>query len=247
MKTIMCAEYCSVEQAAKGMAVMDGPINPVNATRTERVQGTANLPVDPQKLAALRAKLQLPPLPAQSGGALGADQVIISEMGKALCRFAQTLEHDPQMLASFTSNLPAALRETVLNPPNGQPVNYDAALQLCMALYGPEVTARASAYGRNRKRRIDRFDYYRALMEHFGLQYDGNAPDTGEDSGSLWDRFLNRLRTMLSQPEQAEEKPTDKPVQGSGSETEKAAGDAEKLPAPGENPPTPPDLPRLWP
>lgn len=225
---------------------MDGPITPVNTVRTERVQGTNNLPVDPRKLAALREKLQLPNLPAQANGELGTDQVVISEVGKALCRFAQTLERDPEMLAAFTSNLPAALREAVLSPPGGeQPVNYDAALQLCMALYGPEVLARASVYGRNRKRQVNRFDYYRALMEHFGLQYDGDAPDAEEDGQSLWNRFMHRLRSMIPQPGKEETPAPEEAPQDTPPASEQAK--AETQPA-GQTPDAPPkELPRLWP
>lgn len=226
---------------------MDGPITPVNTVRTERVQGTGNLPVDPQKLAALRAKLQLPDMPVQAGGELGTDQVIISEMGKALCRFAQTLERDTQMLAAFTSSLPGALREAVLNPSNGRPVNYDAALQLCMALYGPEVMARAATYGSNRERRVDRFDYYRALMEHFGLQYDGDAPDAEEDGRSLWDRFLHRLRSMMPQPDKEEpslpQEAPPEPEQPSDA-GQADVGDRHET---GQTQPEPEGLPRLWP
>lgn len=188
---------------------MEGPITPVNAPRTERVQGAVHTPLDPQKLAALRTKLELPPPPAvdQAGSELGADQVIISEMGKALCRFAQTLERDPGMLAAFTAGLPPALQQAA-QAQTGRPVDYDMALQLCMALYGPEVQARAAAYGRDRARRIDRYDYYRALMEHFGLQYDGDAPDADGEGGSLWDRFMSRLRAMVSGGEPGVQEPS---------------------------------------
>lgn len=225
---------------------MDGPITPVNTVRTERVQGTNNLPVDPQKLAALRQKLQLPNLPVQPSGALGADQVVISEMGKALCRFAQTLERDPQMLAAFTANLPAALQEAVLSPAgSGQLVNYDAALQLCMALYGPEVLARASTYGRNRRRQVDRFDYYRALMEHFGLQYDGEAPETEEDGQSLWDRFMHRLRSMVPQSDK-EETPVSEEMPPEPDDLS-ASKQVETEHPTGQTPDAPPEPPRLWP
>ncbi|AVQ97125.1 hypothetical protein [Ethanoligenens harbinense] len=226
---------------------MEGPITPVNATRTERVQGPVNTPIDPQKLATLRAKLELPPPPAvgQTGGELGADQVIISEMGKALCRFAQTLERDPRMLEAFTAGLPPALQQAVQEQ-GGRPVNYDMALQLCMALYGPEVRARAATYGRDRSRRIDRYAYYRALMEHFGLQYDGDAPDADEESGSLWDRFMKRLHAMVAGGgEPGAQEPHDETADGT-----EASGAPENAPSaghPAEKPPNENKPPRLWP
>lgn len=177
---------------------MENGITPVNATRLERVQGAVNLPVDPEKLAALRAKLELPPLPQQQANSMGTDEVLISEMGKALYRFSKALAADPQMMQAFTANLPAALREELQNMQSAAPPaqRYDAALQLCMALYGPQVQARAATYGKNRKGRISYLDYYRALFEHFGLSYDDDAP---EDSRSPLERFFDNVKQAVGE------------------------------------------------
>lgn len=225
---------------------MNEPIRPVNAARMERVQGAANLPLNPEKLAALRAKLELPQVQEQTAGQLGTDQVIISELGKALCRFAQTLERNPEILSAFTARLPDALQAAFQNPAANQPFHYDAALQLCMALYGPEITARAATYGRNRKRQLDHFDYYRALMEHFGLQYDGDAPDAEEDRQSLWERFMHRLHAVLTETARPEVVQADEPA-SSEAPAEMAEQSVQKQVREPDNTPHPEGPPRLWP
>lgn len=184
---------------------MEQGITPVNATRLERVQGTANLPVDAEKLAALRAKLGLPPMTAkQAGAALVSDEVVISEMGKALYRFSTALARNPQMLAEFTASLPGALREELASMQAGLPApRYDMALQLCMALYGPQVLARANTYGKNRKGRVTYLDYYRALFEHFGLTYDNDAEQQEDGGHSLLERFLKGFKETVAEVKDA--------------------------------------------
>lgn len=184
---------------------MEQGITPVNATRLERVQGTANLPVDAEKLAALRAKLGLPPMTAkQAGAALVSDEVVISEMGKALYRFSTALARNPQMLAEFTASLPGALREELASMQAGLPApRYDMALQLCMALYGPQVLTRANTYGKNRKGRVTYLDYYRALFEHFGLTYDNDAEQQEDGGHSLLERFLKGFKETVAEVKDA--------------------------------------------
>ncbi len=227
---------------------MNEPINPINPVRLEQPQATQSTPTDPKKLAALKAKLDTElPVAAigENASDLGHDEVVISEMGKALCRFAQELGRDPQMRAAFLSSIPDSMQAEVLKEDGGASINYDAVLQICMALYGPEVLARADSYDRTRRRQIDRFDYYRALLAHFGLSYDDEAPDEHEGE-SLWDRFKKQLQHMFAPSE---------PPENTGSETEKAEnGPAEKAesaplpPKPKEKKEEkPPELPRLWP